>query len=166
VFCGRDEGAAAVGDVLEVLQLEEGKARREPMGRKREQGTSLTVGGRSGSGSTGAGTGSLVAELDNRSWWGCKGGWNALVVSIQERGMRRSPSRSRDEKKEGAGARHGVLEKRGKGGGGSVTPRGGEGGVRCRMGHDHSVGRRGVADQGRWGEGGEFKLIQNLIQTN
>jgi hypothetical protein len=49
-FYDRDEGAATVDDVLEVLQLEEGKVRCEPMGRKRERGTGLTAGGRSGGG--------------------------------------------------------------------------------------------------------------------
>jgi hypothetical protein len=51
-FCGGDEGAAAVSNVLEVLQLEEGKGKvtHELIGRKRRRGTALTIGGRRGSG--------------------------------------------------------------------------------------------------------------------
>jgi hypothetical protein len=43
-FYGGDEGVATVGNVLEVLQLEEGKVRHMPIGRKMVRGTSLTVG--------------------------------------------------------------------------------------------------------------------------
>jgi hypothetical protein len=45
------KGAVTVSDVLEVLQLEEGKekVRRGPIGRKRRRGTALTTGGRRGS---------------------------------------------------------------------------------------------------------------------
>jgi hypothetical protein len=72
------------------------------------------------------------AVMGSQSWTighgGGQGRVRVLVVPIQERGVRRSPSRSRDGKKEGAGAQHGALEKRGKRGGrGSVAPRGGEG---------------------------------------
>jgi hypothetical protein len=141
------------------------------------------------------------AVTGSRSWTighgGGQGRVRVLVVPIQERGVRRSPSRSRDGKKEGAGAQHGALEKRGKRGWpGPVAPRGGEGrggasgagkgmaateavasrvvreqgtgrarGRGCQVGCSHSTRWRGMADRGG-GSRPEFKLIQNLIQTN